>query len=60
MIAAVLEKYSFGAAALVLYLQARIDVPVLVFASLDLLLGTLFVAAYVLTKPPLPSEDAHR
>src|SRR5687768_3700228 len=38
MLAAVLEKLSFGMAAIVLYLQSRIAIPVLAFASIDLIL----------------------
>jgi len=50
MPAAVLEKLSFGLAAVVLYTQGRTSVPVLAFASIDLLLAFFFLAAYFLTK----------
>ena len=46
MIPSVLEKVSFGAAVIVLVLQARMHKPDLVFAGTDLLLGVLFVIAY--------------
>ncbi len=46
MIPSVLEKVSFGAAVIVLVLQARMHKPDLVFAGSDLLLGVLFVIAY--------------
>jgi hypothetical protein len=46
MIPSVLEKVSFGAAVIVLVLQARMHQPDLVFAGTDLLLGVLFVIAY--------------
>ena len=46
MIPSVLEKVSFGAAVIVLVLQARMHQPDLVFAGSDLLLGVLFVIAY--------------
>ncbi len=52
MIAAVLEKAGFVIAATVLFFQNRIPVPPLIGASIDLLLGILFVIAYLKT----PSE----
>jgi hypothetical protein len=47
----VLEKLAFGLPALILYLQGRVPAPVLVVGIIDLLLGTLFVIAYVTTRP---------
>ena len=49
MIPAVLEKATFGVAAIVLYLQGRIPTVILSFAIVDLLLGLLFVVAYAKT-----------
>ncbi len=49
MIPAVLEKATFGVAAVALYLQGRIPAVVLGFALVDLLLGALFVVAYAKT-----------
>jgi hypothetical protein len=49
MIPAVLEKLSFGIAAVVLYLQDRVLPIMLGFGLLDLVLAALFVAAYVKT-----------
>jgi len=49
MLPAIAEKWSFGGAAVVLYMRHRIDVSVLAFASIDLLLGVLFLAAYLRT-----------
>lgn len=49
MVPSILEKASFGVAAVVLYLQDRIPVLVLSFAAVDLLLGALFVVAYAKT-----------
>ena len=49
MIAAVLEKLSFGIAAIVLFLAGRIAAPVLAAGILDLVFGTLFVLAYIRT-----------
>ncbi|QDU28604.1 hypothetical protein ETAA8_37070 [Anatilimnocola aggregata] len=50
MLPAVVEKYSFGIACLVLFWQARLNVLIAPFAGIDLLLGTLFIAAYLHTK----------
>lgn len=47
MLVAVLEKMSFGLPALVLYAQSRLAFPVLGFALFDLLLGVLFLIAYL-------------
>lgn len=49
MIAAVLEKLSFGVAAFVLYAAGRVAPLLLAPAGLDLLLGALFAAAYLKT-----------
>jgi hypothetical protein len=49
MIPSVLEKLSYGAAVVVLVLQRRMHSSDLVFAGTDLLLGILFVIAYVKT-----------
>jgi hypothetical protein len=49
MIPAVLEKATFGVAAIVLYLEGRIPAVMLGFAAVDLLLGALFVVAYAKT-----------
>ena len=46
---AVLEKLSFGAAAVVLYTQGRVAGSVLSFGLLDLLLASLFTAAFLAT-----------
>ena len=54
MIPAVLAKASFGLAVLVLYLQQRVSTLVLCLATVDLILGALFVAAYIKTKPASP------
>jgi hypothetical protein len=60
MIPALLEKFGFGAAVLALYLSQRVAAVVLGFALIDVLLGVLFVAAYVRTAPgpsPQPRKD---
>jgi hypothetical protein len=51
MIPSVLEKFSYGAAVGVLVLQGRMHQSDLVFAGTDLLLGILFVVAYLKTRP---------
>lgn len=51
MIAAVLEKISFGLAAVVLFTQQRLPTVVLPFALIDLLLATMFAWSFVLTRP---------
>ena len=49
MIPAVIEKISFGAAVLVLYLQNRVAPMVFGFGVVDLVFCALFVLAYVKT-----------
>ena len=49
MIPSMIEKFSFGIAVVVLVLQQRMHATDLVFAGTDLLLGVLFVAAYLRT-----------
>lgn len=51
MIPAVLEKIGFAGAVAVLFVQQRVSSLMLVPAGVDLLLGILFVAAYVKTPP---------
>lgn len=48
---AVLEKYSYGIAILWLYALQRVPAFAVVFGLADLLLGTLFIAAFIKTKP---------
>ena len=50
IIPAVLEKFSFGIAMIVLYLQGRVHPSDLTFAGADLLFGLLFAVAFVKTK----------
>lgn len=51
MIPAVLEKFSFGIAVAVLYVQERVPGLVLVFGILDLVWGMLFLLAFWRTAP---------
>jgi hypothetical protein len=49
MIPAVLEKATFGIAAIVLFLLSKVSTVMLVFGIVDLILGALFVVAYAKT-----------
>ena len=49
MIPSVVEKFSYGIAVVVLVVQNRMHPADLVFAGTDLLLGVLFVVAYLKT-----------
>ena len=51
MLAGVLEKLSFGAAVAMLYSVERVSIGVLLAGTVDLVLGTLFVAAFTATRP---------
>jgi hypothetical protein len=48
--AAVVEKFSYGIALIVLHLQGRLHATDLTFAGADLLLGTLFIVAFIKAK----------
>jgi hypothetical protein len=50
MLAGVVEKFSYGAALTVLYLQHRLHPSDLTFGAVDLLLGILFVLAFLKTR----------
>ncbi|MAT69198.1 MAG: hypothetical protein CMJ58_06695 [Planctomycetaceae bacterium] len=52
MLAGSLEKFGFGMAAVVLYLQGRLAATPLVFGVVDLVMGVLFVAAWRATPTP--------
>ena len=43
---AILEKGTFGIAAMVLFAQQRLSSPILIFAIIDLVLSVLFAAAF--------------
>jgi hypothetical protein len=51
MIPAMFEKFSYGLAALLLFAQKRISSGDLIFSSADLILGVLFVIAFLKTPP---------
>jgi hypothetical protein len=50
MLAGMVEKFSYGAALTVLYLQHRLHPSDLTFGAVDLLLGILFVLAFLKTR----------
>ena len=52
MIAGVIEKFSYGGALCVIYLQHRLHPSDLTFGVVDLLFGVLFVLAFLKTKSP--------
>ncbi len=49
MIPAVLEKFTFGVASIVLYLQQRMHGSDLVLSGIDMVLGVLFMVAFLRT-----------
>jgi uncharacterized membrane protein YccC len=51
MLPSVLEKFSYSIAVILLVMQKRMQASDLVFGSVDLLLGVLFVIAYFRTPP---------
>lgn len=56
MLPTVVEKYSFGLAVVALYAYGRVNTMMLAAAIVDLVLGILFVVAYLKT-PPSPSDS---
>ena len=57
MIPSMVEKFTYGIAVVVLVLQGRMHSSDLVFAGTDLLLGILFIAAYLKTGGPRASTS---
>jgi len=49
MVPSVLEKFGYGAAVITLFVQGRMHASDLVFAGADVLLGLLFVVAFIKT-----------
>lgn len=49
MLVSVLEKLAYGVPAIALFMQQRVKAMTLTFGCLDLLLGILFVLAFLLT-----------
>ncbi|MEQ8789236.1 MAG: hypothetical protein RIC55_23280 [Pirellulaceae bacterium] len=56
MLPSVLEKFSFAAATAVLFAQGRLAAVVLGFGMIDLLLGCLFIVAFL----RCPADSTHR
>ncbi|HEX7358500.1 MAG TPA: hypothetical protein VF270_12385 [Ignavibacteriaceae bacterium] len=46
ILAAIVEKFSYGIAVIILFSQTRIVVPVLVVGLIDTMLGLLFIMSY--------------
>ena len=57
MIPSIVEKGSFGFAAIALSLRGRLPVPMLAAATIDLILGVLFLLAFVRTSPATGSAS---
>jgi hypothetical protein len=56
MLISVLEKLAYGVPAIVLFTQQRVKTMTLTFGCIDLLLGTLFVLAFLSTpREPTPA-----
>jgi len=55
MLACVLEKLGYGLAVIVLLGLGRLAASTLITAGIDLILGALFVAAYLQTPSPAPT-----
>jgi len=53
MIPSVVEKFTYGVAMVALYKQSRVQKSDLTFAAVDMLLGILFVAAFLKTRDRL-------
>ncbi len=51
MIPSVLEKAGFGIAAAVLFAMGRLNSNMLLAGTIDLILGAMFMASYVATRP---------
>ena len=55
MIACMVEKFSYAAALIILYMQSRLHRADLVFGGVDFVLGILFLASFLQTQPDLQS-----
>jgi hypothetical protein len=54
MLPSILEKFTFGPAVVVLYMQGRVSLSVLAAGLIDMVLGVLFVLAWRRTAPASP------
>ncbi len=50
MLAAIVEKFSYFSGTFALYMQARAPQQILVSATIDLVLGILFVVSFIMTR----------
>jgi len=57
MLVSVLEKLAWGVPAIVLYQQQRVSSTTLGFGGMDLLLGALFIVAFLLTRRDAPARS---
>jgi len=57
IIPSILEKFGYGVTLIVLYVQHRLHSSDPTFAGADLLLGVLFVIAFLATKPSQPLQS---
>lgn len=55
MLPAVLEKFSYAGAGYVLYALGRVEPMIAAFATIDLVLGILFIAAFIRSREELPA-----
>ena len=60
MLAALLEKLSFGGAVAILYSVDRVSIGVLLAGTLDLILGALFVAAFIATRASVADDTTSK
>ena len=58
MIPSILEKFSYGIAVLVLGFQSQVAPVMMAFGTVDLVLGVLFVVAYLRTRPEPDRQSA--
>ena len=52
MVPGALEKLGFGGAAVVLWLQGRLDMPMIAFGGIDIAFAVLFLVAFRMTPEP--------
>jgi len=57
MLVGIVEKIGFPIATAVLYAQNRVSLTIVAFASIDLVLGVLFLISYVKTSEPAKPAD---
>lgn len=50
MLATIVEKFTYGIATIILFIQSKVAYAVLVVGSIDTILGFLFIVSYLSTK----------